>query len=374
MLKIIVEDRVSLSFLLRTFLMLLVLFFPLGLMADTLFLKNGKTIEGKLQGATGNHWKIILRDGRVENIPEEDIKDVKITSQDKEDKDVQTPKQDKDKKDVQTPKQDKDEKDVQSPKQDKDKKDVQSPKQDKEDEPPRAKGTSSSLTYRFLMALGYGQIQFNDDKPIEVQPPSEFGLGSATGETQLEYPNLHSGLMLQAAAKVEIPIRPATAIDLGVDLNLLLNSKADSPIKIETSFTTSGGDMEEVKTVTEQSYSYNYLSAMAGLSSYFQTLDLHLSYYLRFVLGGSYSLKEKSERELSFPSTSMENTTSEEKKGSISGRPLGLGFALQKRGLFHLGKVPINLNLLCSIDSLSLKGKEEEEESPGDPYLLRSRA
>ena len=140
------------------------------------------------------------------------------------------------------------------------------------------------------MALGRPDVNAG---LAESQPLSELGLGDISGEGQVQYPNSHSGLVLQAAAKMAFPMGPATALEFGADLSFLSQNKADQPLTVDSSFSTEQGDMGQAELSTEQTYSYTYLTLMAGLTSYLQALDLYLSYYLRMAAGGSLFRKRR---------------------------------------------------------------------------------
>ena len=42
----------------------------------------------------------------------------------------------------------------------------------------------------------------------------------------------------------------------------------------------------------------------------------------------------------------------------------------KRKGIFHLGKSPVNLNLLCSIDSLKLQGEGENSKERKETLLF----
>ena len=308
---------------LKAALLLLVLFLPLSLGADTIFLKDGTSVEGKFQGVVEGYYQILLKNGKVKYVPEADIKDIQTGSGSR-------------------------------------------PKSLKK------KSWFPSLTYHVLTALGWGEVQYINDGLAETQSLSELGLGNISGEAAVEYPNSHAGPLLRAAVAIETSMGPGAGLELGLDLSILPLSKTDSPLKIETSFTTLQGIAGDAKVATEQTYTYSYLTAMAGISSYFQTVNLYLSYYLRFAVFGSYSVKEESSTELSVPALGVEQTVEDEAdaRGSISGRPLGLGVALTKKELFYFGKRPISLSLLCSIDSLSLRGEDADSKERKETLLF----
>ena len=185
----------------------------------------------------------------------------------------------------------------------------------------------------------------------------------------MKYPNSHAGPNLRAAASVETFMGPGTDLELGLDFSILPGNKADKPLIVDAPFETLQGDMGTANIATEQTYTYTYLTLMAGLSSYLQIFDLYLSYYLRFAVSGSYSVKEESTTELSVPARGINMTVEEEAdaRGSISGRPLGLGVALTKKELF---KWPINLSLLCSMDTLTLKGEDADSKERTEVLLF----
>ena len=160
----------------------------------------------------------------------------------------------------------------------------------------------SSLKYHFLIASGLAEVKYSNAGLAESQAAfSELDL-DVSGEGQTKYPNSHSGLALQAAAKVGLPMGPGTDLELGLDLSLLPANEADRPLTLETSFRNERGDMGQAEIAAKQLYSYSYFTMMTGLTSYLQALDLYLSYYLRMTLTGSYSVKEESRIKYSLPS------------------------------------------------------------------------
>ena len=158
---------------------------------------------------------------------------------------------------------------------------------------------------------------------------------------------------------------PGTDLELGLDLSLLPANGADSPQTRETSFLSEQGDIGQVEITTKQLYSYSYFTMMLGLTSYLQALDLYLSYYLRMTLTGSYSVQEESLIKYSLPSRGIDESIRESSsaKGSISGRPFGLGLVLQKKDFFYWKKRAFHLNFLCSMDALELQGGRENSKA-----------
>ena len=298
----------------------LLLFFPLiGLSADTIFLKNGKTVEGKFQGRIDGYYQITLKNGKVKYFPEKDIKDVQITSRGKTKSLLR-------------------------------------------------KGIWASLppmSVRLLLALGFSQAQYAESTDSASQQLSQFDDLESTDDGELTSPASNSGLALRAGTELGIFMGPGVTWQLGFDFSYLPLNKENDSLRVNgSSFQTSYGYTGQASIVTDRSYTYNYFAFTTGLSSYLQLIDLYVAYYLRVPLSGSYTAQNGSKMEFMLPSGApVQSASSSAKlKGSIKGKSVGFGFVVQKKAMIKWGSLELDMNFLYSTDMLELKGEEGERE------------
>ena len=229
----------------------------------------------------------------------------------------------------------------------------------------------SDWNYRFQFGLGFANVQYINDTLPESQPLSELGVEDADGDAELQYPNSHSGPLIQLAAKLENAMGSSTAFQFGMDLNFLPQNKTDQPLLVDTSFLSGQGERRELAVQIDREISYTYFSLMVGLSSYFKAINFHLSYYLRMPLYGFYSIKDGVTQDLFISERDLSEKIVDEQsaKGSITGRPLGLGFTV-RRDLSHQwwGK-PLSFSIFLGLDRLTLQ-PDEEGSQPSNENLF----
>ena len=289
---------------------------PPELRADTVFLKNGKKVEGKFNGVLDGHYQIVLENGKVVYVPAKEVRDVKIS------KTSSSSSAAKDK--------------------------------------TQGWWIFPPIGLHFSAALGSAKVQYiNEDIP-GAQPIDKLGLDNLEGEVgSIEYPTYHSGLALQAAAKAHISAGPGASLQLGLDFNLLPKNSTDRNLTVDNvTFTTPRGTSGRADLVVEQKYTYAYFSLMVGLTSYIQAPDIYLSYYLRWPVSGSYWEKENTKGRLEVPALNVDEGVdiNDTNKGSIEGRAIGIGFALRKDLFLWHGGI-IGIELLYNIDQIRLKGE-----------------
>ena len=317
-----------LPLILKTALLCLVLFLPLGLTADTIILKSGEKLHGIFQGQYSQGYRMLLKDGTVRYVPEEDIKDIQVEEK----------------------------------------------KQTRQGQSPEGGGYLSShswpLELLFFGAPGIDQLKYEG-----AELPEEVNVG---GTLLLEYPSKFSGPALRLGALLAFPFErflpnplsqtsaggyyPNFSFEMGLDISLGLGSKSDSPLEGKS---LTGQSINK----TEYTYTYTYATFLLGMSYYFHAPKLALSYHLRLPSFGSYT--EKLTQEIG------ETSESESNKGGIKGDNVGVGLlelhidpAKVGWGLTFSKYWPlsggsrIGASLFLSQDYLLFQAEAEEEGEP----------
>ena len=213
--------------------------------------------------------------------------------------------------------------------------------------------------------LGYskGHLIYTGPSPPKIISFADLGETDVIGDLDVEYPKVYEGTLLRLALLAELSLErhyKPLSLQMGIDYNSVSESKANPPLRLSgTGTIVATRETRFVESITEYSYSYNYLSFFFGpiykipsvRVPYLDfTLDnFYASAHLRLLLSGSYSLKINGENRRGGVRESSTET------GSINKHGLGFGFNFGKR--FNWPKnYKTSLNFSYSRDNLDFGG------------------
>ena len=318
---------------------------PQILLADTLYLLDGKKIQGKFLGIQDGDYKFKKKDGKILYIPEEQVDDLQSQAEEEaqsqkapiETKEVQ------EKKEAQSPlieegqgekEKEAEEAQRQSPlKEEKQSEEAEPRKKaeepaeepEEDDDDDETKEEEFQYFLSFSLTGGNSNLEYKDKTRASSVPYSLEGLTYPLAVEQ--YPNSYAGSSLRISAQAKTVWKPKLDIEAGLDYSNVFKSKNDRPIKVRGEV-ESMGSMLNLRTSYNSTLTYSYFSLFGGIRYSFPK-NFYANPQIRIPLWGAYKLTERADTEFTAIGGGLEERRSQNTKDNGTIGIGGIGFGIR---------------------------------------------